>query len=228
MKSPVRQQVNLFNPAFQPQKKVLTATMMGVALLVLVAGIGALGVFLQGQSARLGEQVRLGAAELARKQARLASVNTEFAPRARSPVLATEILEADGQLAALRHVSGLLARGELSDTGGYAGYLRAFARQGVQGLWLTGVSIDGKDIGIEGRTVDPALVPGYIGRLTHEPLLQGKSFASLQIGQAAPVEAAGSDGKQVSSPAPYVEFSLGSRLGQAAGGSDNAMPGLRP
>lgn len=228
MSGPVRQQVNLFNPAFQPQKKVLTATMMGVALLVLVAGIGALGVFLQGQSARMREQAELGAAELARKQARLTSVNTEFAPRTKSPVVATEIVDADAQLAALRHISGLLQRGELGDTSGYAGYLRAFARQGVQGLWLTGVSIDGKNIGIKGRTVDPALVPGYIGRLTQEPLLQGKSFASLQIGQAAQVVAAGSDGKQVSSPAPYIEFSLQSVPEQAAGGSGIAVPGPRP
>jgi hypothetical protein len=51
-------------------------------------------------------------------------------------------------------------------------------------------------------------VPSYIGRLTREPLLQGKSFASLQIGQAAQLQAGDAEGKPVPKPAPYVEFSL--------------------
>jgi len=202
------QQINLFNPAFQPQKQVLTAPMMGVAVLVLVAGIAALAVAGNAHTAALREEANGGATALARKQARLASVNAEFAPRVKSTELESQLTEADTQLAALRHVSGVLDRGELGDSSGFAGYFQAFARQSVQGLWLTSVSIAGKDIGLKGRTTDPALVPGYIGRLTQEPLLQGKSFSSLQIGQAAPVETQGADGKPVRSAAPYVEFSL--------------------
>jgi Tfp pilus assembly protein PilN len=202
------QQINLFNPAFLPQKKRLSAPMMGLSLLVLVAGIAALGLALQANTTRMEQERDNDAARLARKQARLASVNAEFAPRTKSADLETQIKEAEAQLAALRHVSGVLQRGELGDTNGFAGYFKAFARQGVPGLWLTGVTVAGNNIGIKGRTTDPAMVPGYINRLTQEPLLQGKSFASLQIGQAAQVEAAGPDGKPVRGPAPYVEFSL--------------------
>ena len=202
------QQINLFNPAFQPQKQILAAPMMGVALLLLVAGIAALAMAANAHTARLQEEASQGAAQLARKQARLASVSAEFAPRVKSSELEAQLVEAEAQLAALRHVSGVLERGELGDSTGFAGYFKAFAHQSVQGLWLTSVSIAGKDIGIKGRTVDPALVPGYINRLTQEPLLQGKSFSSLEIGQAAPVQTQGADGKPVQSPAPYVEFSL--------------------
>lgn len=208
MSRPVPQQVNLFNPALQPQKKGLSASMMGVALLVLVAGIAALAAGLQAQTARMRQEADHGAAQLARKQARLAMVNAEFAPRSKSAELEAQIREAEAQLAALRHVSDMLQRGELGDTNGFAGYFKALARQSVPGLWLTGVTVAGKDIGIKGRTLDPALVPGYIQRLTQEPLLQGKSFASLQIGQAEQLERPGPDGKPVRSPAPYVEFSL--------------------
>ncbi|NNG23200.1 PilN domain-containing protein [Massilia sp. ML15P13] len=204
----MRQQVNLFNPAFLPQKKVLTAPMMGAALLVLVAGIAGLGVVLRAQTVRMQAEADAGATELARKQARLATVNAQFAPRQKTADMDAQVLEAEAQLAALRKVSGVLQRGELGDTSGFAGYFQAFARQSVPGLWLTSVSIAGKDIGLKGRTTDPALVPGYIGRLTREPLLQGKSFASLQIGQAEALTRTDADGKQVKTPAPYVEFSL--------------------
>ena len=202
------QQVNLFNPAFLPQKKVLTATRMGVSLLVLVAGIAVLAISLQSATGRMQRERDSDSARLARKEARLATVSAEFAPRTNNAALETQIGEAEAQLAALRHVSGVLQRGELGDTNGFSGFFKAFARQSVPGLWLTGVSVAGTNIGIKGRTLDPALVPGYITRLTQEPQLQGKSFASLQIGQAAPVQAAGVDGKQVAAPAPYVEFSL--------------------
>jgi len=212
--TPVRQQVNLFNPAFLPQKEVLGARMMGVALLVLVAGIAALGISLRARTAQMQVEADAGAAQLARKQARLASVNTEFAPRSKSPELDNQIVDAQAQLAALRHVSSVLQRGELGDTTGFAGYFRAFARQSAPGLWLTGVTVAGNNIGIRGRTTDPAMVPGYINRLTQEPLLQGKTFASLQIGQAEAVQTQGPDGKTVRTPAPFVEFSLQSVAAQ--------------
>jgi hypothetical protein len=161
----------------------------------------------------LQKQADLGAAQLAQKQTRLASVATEFAPRQKNPAVDAELLDAERQLAALREVSGVLERGELGNTQGYAEYFRALARQHVDGLWLTGVSITGAgiDIAVRGRALDPQRVPGYLNRLTSEPIMRGKAFGSLQIAQGA----AGSrieDGKTVPAPyvAQYVEFSLSS------------------
>ena len=204
------QQINLFNPAFQPHKKVLTAATMALSLLVLVGGIAALAVYGRMQTASLEAQAGAGALQLERKQARLASVNLDFAPRQKNKDLDAETAEAQAQLVALRNISRVIERGELGDTAGYAGYFKALARQSVAGLWLTGVSVSsgGRDIGIRGRTTDPATVPGYLARLTGEPLMQGKSFASLSISQPAKVDTADADGKPVASPAPWVEFSL--------------------
>ena len=204
------QQISLFNPAFQPQKKVLTAATMAVSLAVLAAGIGALASYGKMQTARLQEEAKGGALRLQQKQARLASVSLDFAPRQKNREIEARIAEAETQLAALRNISRVIERGELGDTSGYAGYFKALARQGVPGLWLTGVSVSGagQDIGIKGRATDPASLPGYLNRLTQEPLMRGKSFTSLQIGQAAPLTSTAADGKQSTSPAPYVEFSL--------------------
>ena len=149
MAATMPQQINLFNPAFQPQKKVITARMMGVSLLVLAAGIAALGVSLHSTTGRMRQEAARDAERLTNKQARLASVSTQFAPRTKSPALDSQILEAEAQLAALRHVSGVLQRGELGDTHGFAGYFKAFGRQAMPGLWLTGVTVAGNNIGIK-------------------------------------------------------------------------------
>jgi hypothetical protein len=65
------------------------------------------------------------------------------------------------------------------------------------------------------------MVPGYLGRLRNEAVLQGKAVGSLQIGEAAAsgvtpqapkaaAQAPAADGKDSVAPAQpqYVEFSL--------------------
>ncbi|WP_273027766.1 hypothetical protein [Massilia timonae] len=206
----MKQQINLFNPAFQPQKQVLSSATIALAVGAVLAGVAILAVIGKMETAELRRQADSGAVQLEKRQARLASANREFVPRQKDATLEAQIAEANTQLAAMRHISGALSRGELGDTGGFAGYFKALARQSAQGLWLTGVTVGagGAQIGIRGRTVDPAMVPGYLNRLTHEPLMQGKSFASLQIGEAAPLQVPDADGKPATRPAPYIEFSL--------------------
>jgi len=210
MSTTARQQINLFNPAFQPQKQILSSATIALAIGAVIAGVAILAVIGKMETAELQQQARSGAVQLEKRQARLASANAEFAPRQKDTTLDAQIAEASAQLAAMRHISGALSRGELGDTSGFAGYFKALARQSAQGLWLTGVTVDagGSQIGIKGRTVDPAMVPGYLNRLTHEPLMQGKSFASLQIGEAAPLQVQDAEGKPATRPAPYIEFSL--------------------
>jgi hypothetical protein len=203
------QQINLFNPAFLQQKKVFTAAAMAGALGVLAVGLAGVGVAARLRVASLQAQADQGAVQLEKTQKRLASVSAEFAPRKQDPKLAEELTLAQSELLDLKDVAGVIERGELGDTAGYAEYFRALARQSVDGLWLTGVSIAGAgaDIGVRGRAMDPALVPGYLGRLRNEPVMQGKPVGSLQIGEAAALKLV-RDGKETSSPAPYVEFSL--------------------
>jgi Tfp pilus assembly protein PilN len=206
----VSQQINLFNPVFLQQKKIFSARTMGAALLLLVVGVAALQLYGKMRVQALQKQADAGAAQLATKQARLAGVAAEFVPRQKSAAVEAELAEAEGQLAALRDVSGVLARGELGNTQGYAEYFRALARQHVDGLWLTGVSIAGAgaDIAVRGRALDPQRVPGYLNRLTTEPVLRGKAFGSLSISQGAAGNRPDEAGKSAATAAPYVEFSL--------------------
>lgn len=210
----MKQQVNLFNPAFQPQRQVLSSGTIVLAAGAVVAAIAILALGARMETAQLRQQAASGAAQLEKREQRLAEANREFVPRGKDASLEPQLAAALAQVAAMRHVTGALARGELGDTGGFAGYFKALARQSAPGLWLTGVTVGagGAQIGIEGRTLDAAMVPGYLNRLTHEPLMQGKSFASLRIGQGAPLQAPEADGAGasagVSRAAPYVEFSL--------------------
>lgn len=193
------QQINLFNPAFERKQQLFAAAPMTLALALLLAGVVGLGCYGKARLALLQDHEVSVARQLAKKQARLATVTAEFPPRRKDPALAAQLADAEAQLATLQKISGVLQRGELGDTRGFAEYFKALAREHVDGVWLTAVSVGGagNDIGVRGRALDPSLLPGYLGRLTREPALQGKGFASVQVSQPA--------GNQAS---PYVEFSL--------------------
>ncbi|MDN4060877.1 hypothetical protein QPK31_21920 [Massilia sp. YIM B02769] len=213
------QQINLFNPIFLQQKKIFSTRTMAQALGVLVLGVAGMALYANARVSGLQKEADAGAAQLQQRQARLVAVNAEFPPRQKDPALAAAVLEAERQLGALREVSSVLQGGGLGNTRGYAEYFRALARQHVEGLWLTGLTIDGagSEIGVRGRALDPESVPGYLTRLTREPVMQGKAFGSLQIseGERAPPPAASAATGAPPAPAaaqagaaPYVEFSL--------------------
>jgi Tfp pilus assembly protein PilN len=215
----VSQQINLFNPAFEEKRKLFGATAMAQALVVLVLGVIALSWYGSRHVAALQARADDAARMLTKKKALLGMVATEFAPREPSQALAAELGDAEAQLASLHRIAAVIDRGELGNATGYSQYFQALARQHVEGLWLTGLAITGAgcDIGVRGRAVDAALLPGFLGRLTQEKIMQGKSFGSLQISQ--PEQApAGKDGHDkdagASKPAraaPYLEFSLQSK-----------------
>ncbi|HEX9174265.1 MAG TPA: hypothetical protein VF861_16570 [Telluria sp.] len=210
LRAQARQQLNLFNPAFEQEKKIFAAVRMAQALALLVVGVSALAFYGSQRTAAMQRLADNGARQLELKQARLASVNSDFAPRSKSVDVETQVAEAEIHFAALQRVSGVLERGELGNTKGFAEYFKALARQNVDGLWLTGLSIAGAgtDIGVAGRALDATLLPGYLGRLTREPALQGKTFGSLQINQGAAGKTVGADGKESLAPPAFVEFKL--------------------
>lgn len=204
------QQINLFNPIFLQQKKIFSAATMAQALGLLVAGVTALALYGNQHLTALQKEADAGARQLEQKQARFASVTSDFAPRAKSADIDARLAAAERKLAALHRVAGVLARGELGNTRGYSEYFRALARQHADGLWLTGVVVaaGGKELDVHGRALDARLLPGYLNRLTREPVMQGKSFGGMEIGQAAPLKATAADGRETATPAPFIEFSL--------------------
>jgi hypothetical protein len=226
------QQINLFNPIFLKQKKVFGAVPLLESLALILAGTVALTWFASHRVSQLEQSAAAGKLLLAGRETMLNKAVAQFAPRPKSATVAAGIAEAEARLQSLREVEGVLRSGALGDRSGYAEYFRAFARQNVNGLWLTGLTIEGagNGIGLQGKAMQPTLIPNYIARLTTEKIMHGRTFASLQIarpdGIAAPgagpqaPAAVGNAGAaaagQGSALSPYVEFSLQSAMPETA------------
>lgn len=207
------QQINLFSQVFLKRRKIRysAATILRV-LGLIVAGTVLLYGYLVYRTDALTTQAAETEKQLASEQARLTKFTSEFAPQQASTQLLTDIKKAEAQLKARQALEETLKHGgAIGSTEGYSAYMRAFARQSVNGLWLTGFDITGagNEMAISGHTIRPELVPIYVQRLSREPVMKGRQFSYLQISLPQQAKSATkSVGDQ-----RYLDFSLQSMEG---------------
>ncbi len=196
------QQINLFNPAFVQRRQPFSLAAMLQGLGLVVAGGAAMYAYADYQVRQLEHQVAESARRFNAEQLKLGGLAAEFSPQRSNEKLQEEVRELERQVGEQAELLGVLESGALGNSGGYSGYMRAFSRQVVPGLWLTGFNVSGggAQLSLSGGVTHPDLLPEYIQRLRREGVMQGKTFAALQMQQARAEEPGA---------APrYVEFEL--------------------
>lgn len=215
------QQINLFNPIFLKQKKYFSAVAMAQALGLILLGALLLSVYSRHQFSGIRKEASNTAAQLSLVHAQLNQIKAEYAPRQKSQALEHGVRKTEAEVKSLQQVFDTLQKGEIGNTDGYSAYMRAFSSQIVDGLWLTGFSIvgAGTELGLQGLALRPELVPAYINRLKREPVIQGKTFSTLDMHSLQKSTRPGAD----SAAAPYVEFDL-----RSSGISNEAAASVLP
>lgn len=210
------QQINLFNPVFLKKKKYFSALTMVQALGMILAGSLVLSVYIHFHLSGLAREAEASGLQLKAAQDQLARVNALSAQRTKNKALEEDAQKAEEESASLQRQFDVLKGGDFGNTEGYSEYFRAFARQVVDGLWLTGLSLTagGNEVGIHGRTLRPELVPVYINRLKSEPVMKGKAFATLEMQAPSESVSEGASNNNNASPRKprehpaYIEFHL--------------------
>jgi Flp pilus assembly protein TadB len=196
------QQINLFNPIFLAQKKYFSVLTMLQALGLIVLGSAVFYGYAIYQVAQLSKQADEMSKRYVTEQTRLTNFTNEFALQRSGQMLEEELKQMEAQAKAQENVLTTLKSGVIGNTDGYSEYMRAFARQSINGLWLTAFDIigDGTEMSLSGAVVNPQLVPSYIQRLGKEKVMHGKTFSTLQMQQPK------KDGDRL--VPRYVEFNL--------------------
>ena len=197
------QNINLFNADANKEGKDFSLLNMAQGLAVILFGAALFYAYSFYQLSEMKQQLAESNKALAAEQARLAEMSAEFLRQRSGLTLEQELKKVESELTVQREIINTMKSGVLGNTRGYSEYMQAFARQTINGLWLTGFKIDGDatQMSINGATLSPELVPGYILRLNNEKAMRGKTFTSLQM-QLPKVEA----GKQPATQ--YLEFGL--------------------
>lgn len=205
------QQINLFSPTFLKRGKYFSARAMLMALGLIAVGAVLLYAYARYQTTLLARQYDAMVQHAAADQQRLTRLTRELSTHDTSQSLQEELKKLQFAVASQRAVLDVLQSGSAANTTGYSVYMRAFARQSMEGVWLTGFDIegDGAVMTLNGATLMPQLVPAYIQRLGNEPSMRGKSFSTLLIQQPNVAR------RNIASS--YLEFSIQSAAGQGGG-----------
>lgn len=206
------QQINLYNPAFERRRDLLSLPgavfAWGGALgLVIVVMLG-----LTLRSSNLDHELAQTAAERDAAQADMTRLAGQLAARKANPDLAAEVQRMEAALASRKEAMSTLQDGVIGDTRGFSAHLTAFARQAFSGLWLTGLTVTnaGQYVVLEGRAMRPDLVPNYLRRLNREEVMRGHAFAELEMRRPKLKDPA------LQAQANFIEFRLSTLAPEAA------------
>jgi hypothetical protein len=179
------QQINLFSQKLLKQKDYFSTLAMLQALGLICIGSVLLYVYAVYQVRQLSDQSEGMNKMMLAEKAKLTRYSAEFSPQLAQQILENELKQAEREVLAQRELIARMKSGGLGNTSGYSEYMRAFARQTLGGLWLTGFEVtgDGVQMRIAGSALSPELVPAYIKRLSREQVMHGKEFAALQMQQ---------------------------------------------
>lgn len=227
------QQINLYEPRLRPRHAWATARNVGVAAAALLVVMIALALDAGYQSDRKAAELSALQRQVSSEQERMTALAKLVAERRVSPALVSDSAKAQTLLASRQEVMDILDSGKVGNSSGFSEFMFGFARQIQPDLWLTGFSMSagGEEIEIRGRLLDPAKLPGYVQRLSSEPVFHGRRFAALDMRSVEPA-APLPEGAAVTQPSPpeavlprFVEFVLRSANGGVVTG---VTPGARP
>lgn len=207
-------QINLYNPQLRSAREVFSfrVLMIGVAAALALCVLGY--VWYATQVSANDRQARELDARLQTLRDETVALSKAIETRSRNVELDNRQKQLEARLARMEAVQAALEQ-VTGASAGFSEIMRAFARQTMQGVWLTGLSVatDGNEMRIDGRAAHPDLVPAYIARLNGEALLQGRSFAQFAVRQP-PAETAPAQGQKAAPT--YHEFRLVSSLANGA------------
>lgn len=232
----MRQQINLFTPQFRKQVVLLSANVMAIGASAALALTLIVSLVMQISVSGLQPQADASKRALDAAQAKLAQLAIDHDPATQAKLLDEDIARVEKAVQDKRELVDVLKNGDLGDTQGYSEYLRALARQIVDGVWIRGFDIAsaGRHFTVDGSTLRADLIPQYIKRLSNEKALQGRQFAMLTLQAPKPTAADAKTGDsadtgktedKTKAAKPYLDFHLSSELAKPKDGSTSANAG---
>jgi hypothetical protein len=200
-------QINLYNPALLKQVVPFSAWLMLQGMVLLIFLCILVTAYIKYPLSALETQVQITEEKLNRVRNQLIDMSATLKQKTVSTLLEEELTRFESRLNAKKLIIEILGKDTLGNTTGYSEYMRAFSRQLLNGLRLTGFVISNTEMVLTGRLIKPELIPAFLQRLKHERVMQGRSFSNLQINMPEPEKLVDLEESTMVTP-DYLEFSL--------------------
>jgi hypothetical protein len=180
----MKQQINLYQAEFRQPELMLSADQifLGVAGMLLLIVLCSTGLAVSNMYS--GGKVNSLKAQLETLKQANAEMTGKVQNRAVDQSLSTRATLASRQLQARQDMLKLVEQTEQRrDTVYFSQLLTGLARQHVEGMWLSRIDISagGRDIYLEGTTLDAKRVPQFVGNLSGEDAYAGREFRKVVI-----------------------------------------------
>jgi hypothetical protein len=184
-------QINLYHPRFLKQRELLSLGNVVIAALATYALLAALGGWAWQHASARRDAAGAVEAQLTAAKEQVDAATQAAAVRKPNSQLVADAERAETMLRRRGDTVRLLESGAIGTSGGFTEYMRGFARQVPEGLWLKGFTIGagGDDMEIRGSIVNPSALPDFIRRLGTEKAFQGRGFAALTMNRTGPAAA---------------------------------------
>ena len=179
----MNQQINLFQPIFRKERKVLSFEALIQISGIMIVALAALYGYGSWNNIGLAKEISGLKKQHDERITMLERVSREAASRTNNAEVEKEIQRLEAELAAERYIVSLLGEGQLSKGLGFSEYLEIFSRRVVQGMWISKFTVfdGGQHMLIKGGTLSADLLPQFLQGLSHEPSLTGMEFTVLQM-----------------------------------------------
>lgn len=184
MTTAVEQQVNLYQPIFRAERRLFSATTIGVALAaicVALLGIWAFGYF---KLARLDRELDALHRQEASRLALAEQTAAELRPQASLAEIEADNQRLAGELASRQQALALVQQmAPAKASAGFAEQLAALGRQQVEGVWLRKIVLaaSGGHLLLQGSANSPSAIPEYVQALAREPVLASAHFDDFKV-----------------------------------------------
>lgn len=210
------QQINLFNPSLIRKRDDLSFNNLCYAFLACICACFVWAYWQHNQTAWLNLQVQQSSQQLKTIQAQLKKVHLAHTPQTPDMHLVQVLAGLKNKQAEQAMMMDVVGHKLETNDQSISEYMRGFASQAVDGLWLTGFKVNATEhsVMITGRSLDTTLLPKYIESLRKAEVFSGQSFGGLKISgnpasNTSNVESpAKSDEHKLAPTNPYIEFEL--------------------
>lgn len=187
----MEQQVNLYQPILGAEKRLFSARAIGVGILVLAVCLGGLGGFAAWRTGRVERAVVQLEAEQAHQLAQTEQASAALRPTKSIAELDAEAKNLTAEIAARDRALEVVRQGVTTAGSSFSARFEAIARRQPDGVWLREIVVGAGDarLALQGRTLDPRLVPAYLAALAEERALDGVRFDTLSMRRAKAEEA---------------------------------------
>ncbi len=181
----LKQHVNLYQPVFRKQQVQFSMAGLMQVMLVMLIVLGGISFYSAWQVSELQSAQTRRSDMVVQLEQQVAELSESIVTPRINKMLEAELNALQDNRTDGFKLLNTLRTQRSGSKEGFSAFFEGLARQVREGVWLTSIQISagGEDLVLNGKTLEPALVPQLLQRLRAETAFDGQTFQVMKLKQ---------------------------------------------